>query len=67
MYDGFKGCDAPMLEMKQEAEREADSLSKEESRGLAQLFPFTGDMIETPGKSRKKMTCEENGLTTNVT
>ena len=58
-YDGFKGCDAPTLEMKQEAERETDSLSEEESSDLAQLFPFTGDMIETPGKSHKKMTCEE--------
>ena len=58
-FDGVKGCDAPTLEIKREAEREADRLSKEESSDLAQLFPFTGDVIETPGKSRKKMTREE--------
>ena len=58
-YDGVKGCDAPTLEMKREAEWEADRLSEEELSDLVQLFPFTGDVIETPGKSRKKMTGEE--------
>ena len=49
-YDGVKGCDAPTLEMKQEAEQEAYCLSEEESSNLAQFFLFTGDVIETPRK-----------------
>ena len=65
-HGGAKGCNAPTLEMEWEAhdkdrevKREAERLSKEELSDLAQLFPFTGDVIKTPGKSRKKMTREE--------
>ena len=43
----------------QEVEREADCLSNEELSDLAQLFPYTGDVIKTLRKSRKKLTCEE--------
>ena len=40
--------------------QEADCLSEEEeSSDLAQLFPFTGDVIKMPRKSYKKMTIEE--------
>ena len=43
-----------------DSRREADHLSEEwESSDLAQLFPFTRDVIKMPGKSHKKMTIEE--------
>ena len=49
-----KECDAPTIE----AEQGEDYLSEDEKEpsDLAQLFPFTGDVIKTPGRSRKKMT-----------
>ena len=50
-----KECDAPTIEAEQEDEKEPND--------LAQLFPFTGDVIKTPGRSRKKMAVEKNGLT----
>ena len=62
---GAKRCNAPTLEMEQEAhnndreaEQKADFLSKEGSSDLAQLFPFTGDVIKTRRKTCKKMTLE---------
>ena len=57
-YNKAMGCDAPTLETEweahdkdHEAEQEADRLSEEEegeSSDLAQLFPFTRNVIKTP-------------------